>query len=210
MVAEFVSPPNVEAQRNEPIISRVLVGHKPETQKNCMTSSCLFAPSHELLQNLTSLYNQICKLRVRCRLWHSRISLRLSLTQSQVRVPPYFFLCSLTFSFHEQSLFLCLNTASLLQELWAPPKRKMGLEDSSLNHYFLLALKIQDVNYSHMWVSQNSFRKMLIWVLVIYLCVIKMCRRNIEKELIFVFSTHFFTILWSTVYSSRPHSLDKF
>lgn len=136
MVAEFVSPPNVEAQRNEPIISRVLVGHKPETQKNCMTSSCLFAPSHELLQNLTSLYNQICKFRVRCRLWHNRISLRLSLTQSQVRVPPYIFLCSLTFSFHEQSLFLCLNTVSLLQELWAPPKRGMGLKDSSLNHYF--------------------------------------------------------------------------
>lgn len=136
MVAEFVSPPNVEAQRNEPIISRMLVGHKPETQKNCMTSCCLFAPSHELLQNLTSLYNQICKLRVRCRLWHNRISFRLSLTQSQVRVPPYIFLCSLTFSFHEQGLFLCLNTASLLQELWAPPKRGMGLKDSSLNHYF--------------------------------------------------------------------------
>lgn len=57
MVTELVSPPNVEAQRNESIISRLLVGHKLETQKNCMTSYCLFAPSHELLQNPTSLYN---------------------------------------------------------------------------------------------------------------------------------------------------------
>lgn len=150
MVTEFVSPPNVEAQRNESIISRMLVCHKPETQKNCMTSYCLLAPSHELLQNLTSLYNWICKLLVMCRQWLNRCIFCLSLTQSQVRVLPYILRVHLHFP--SMRRYFCTKYCIITTGTLSSSSKGNGTERFITESLFLLALKIQDVNYSHMWV----------------------------------------------------------
>lgn len=106
MVAEFVSPPNVEAQRNESIISRMMVGHYLETQKNCMTSY------HLLLLLMNSYKTWLLYTTKFASFWSCVdndsivVSFFLSLTQSQVRVPPYIFLGSLMFPFHKDGLFL--------------------------------------------------------------------------------------------------------
>lgn len=118
----------------------------------------------------------------------------------------------LTFSSHEESPFFCTSILHhyyrcflevLLEREW----------DWKSQHWIIIFCQLWKFR---MWIIvickfwQNTFRKMPIWVLVIYLCIIKMCNGTIEKESIFMFSTQFLTILWSTIYySSRPHSLDK-
>lgn len=94
------------------------------------------APSHELLQNLTSLYNQICKLLVMCRQWLNRC-IFFSLTDTVTSKGPSLHLPGFTYvSFPQGRPIFVPNTASSQQELWAPPQSGMGLRDSSLKHYF--------------------------------------------------------------------------